>query len=87
VLHATQIGAGGMVAVGALVHGGAVVPDEFEFFRTGDYAYRGVDLQSDLIYQQVLRLTLSGQLTATGTDRGRSGLPTGAPAFSRYVRW
>jgi carbonic anhydrase/acetyltransferase-like protein (isoleucine patch superfamily) len=29
VLHAAQIGAGGVVAVGALVHGGAVVPDEF----------------------------------------------------------
>jgi carbonic anhydrase/acetyltransferase-like protein (isoleucine patch superfamily) len=29
VLHAARIGAGGSVAVGALVHGGAVVPDEF----------------------------------------------------------
>jgi carbonic anhydrase/acetyltransferase-like protein (isoleucine patch superfamily) len=29
VLHAARIGAGGSIAVGALVHGGAVVPDEF----------------------------------------------------------
>jgi carbonic anhydrase/acetyltransferase-like protein (isoleucine patch superfamily) len=29
VLHAARIGAGGSVAVGALVHGGTVVPDEF----------------------------------------------------------
>jgi carbonic anhydrase/acetyltransferase-like protein (isoleucine patch superfamily) len=29
VLHAARIGAGGSVAVGALVHGGAVLPDEF----------------------------------------------------------
>jgi carbonic anhydrase/acetyltransferase-like protein (isoleucine patch superfamily) len=29
VLHAARIGAGGAVAVGALVHGGAVIPDEF----------------------------------------------------------
>ena len=29
VLHAAQVGAGAAVAVGALVHGGTVVPDEF----------------------------------------------------------
>jgi carbonic anhydrase/acetyltransferase-like protein (isoleucine patch superfamily) len=29
VLHAARIGAGGSVAVGALVHGGTVLPDEF----------------------------------------------------------
>ena len=29
VLHAARIGAGGSIAVGALVHGGTVVPDEF----------------------------------------------------------
>jgi len=29
VLHAAHIGAGGSVAVGALVHGGAVLPEEF----------------------------------------------------------
>jgi carbonic anhydrase/acetyltransferase-like protein (isoleucine patch superfamily) len=29
VLHAARIGAGGSIAVGALVHGGAVIPDEF----------------------------------------------------------
>jgi carbonic anhydrase/acetyltransferase-like protein (isoleucine patch superfamily) len=29
VLHAARVGAGGSVAVGALVHAGAVVPDEF----------------------------------------------------------
>jgi carbonic anhydrase/acetyltransferase-like protein (isoleucine patch superfamily) len=29
VLHAARVGAGGSVAVGALVHGGAVLPDEF----------------------------------------------------------
>lgn len=29
VLHAARIGAGGSVAVGALVHGGAMIPDEF----------------------------------------------------------
>lgn len=29
VLHAARIGAGGSIAVGALVHGGAVVPEEF----------------------------------------------------------
>jgi carbonic anhydrase/acetyltransferase-like protein (isoleucine patch superfamily) len=29
VLHAARIGAGGSVAVGALVHAGAVIPDEF----------------------------------------------------------
>jgi carbonic anhydrase/acetyltransferase-like protein (isoleucine patch superfamily) len=29
VLHAARVGAGGSVAVGALVHGGTVLPDEF----------------------------------------------------------
>jgi carbonic anhydrase/acetyltransferase-like protein (isoleucine patch superfamily) len=65
VLHAAQIGAGGAVAVGALVHGGAVVPEEFflppNMVAVGD-PVRVVSADDPVVLAEAVRSTGFAQL-------------------------
>lgn len=65
VLHAAQIGAGGAVAVGALVHGGAVVPEKFflppNMVAVGD-PVRVVSADDPVVLAEAVRSTGFAQL-------------------------
>lgn len=72
VLHAARIGAGGSIAVGALVHGGAVVPEEFfippNMVAVGD-PVRVVPTDDPVVLAEAVRSTGFAQL-AFGVQAG-----------------
>jgi carbonic anhydrase/acetyltransferase-like protein (isoleucine patch superfamily) len=72
VLHAARIGAGGSIAVGALVHGGAMVPEEFfippNMVAVGD-PVRVVPTDDPVVLAEVVRSTGFAQL-AFGVQAG-----------------
>jgi carbonic anhydrase/acetyltransferase-like protein (isoleucine patch superfamily) len=72
VLHAARIGAGGSIAVGALVHGGAMVPEEFfippNMVAVGD-PVRVVPTDDPVVLAEAVRSTGFAQL-AFGVQAG-----------------